>query len=135
VIAPPWPQSDDPDYLAGLISRVAVEEDVNAAGDAPAAPGDAAPNYRPVPGLEAVPCRLVRHHLAIADLAEVDQRSVERPVWRVLLGIGPPLGRAHRLVDRGPDGTAPPRYLYPTGPIDDAHQMGHHWAIDAVEET
>lgn len=121
--------SDDPDFLAGLIDTVAVYLDANRAGGVRGVQGGVAPNYQPVAGLEAEPCRVV---FKKASNAPGDDRQAAVARGRVLFGASIELDLNHQLrwVSRDSDRV---RLLYIDGASRNAHDQSHHWLADFIE--
>jgi hypothetical protein len=121
--------SDDPDFLTGLIDTVAVESDANQTGGVRSTEGGISPNYQPVAGLEAEPCRVVFKKAANAP---GDDRQVAVARGRVLFGSSVELDVNNRLVWSSRDSDRV-RYLYIDGASRNAHSMSHHWIADFIE--
>lgn len=121
----------DPDFLAQLKDRVAVEIDMNAAGLAVPVYGPVTDRWQPVAGLESLRCWLADRQ---ADPTETNGRPGALRGWRVLFGQSVNLNRKHRLVYQDPDRDAP-SYLYIQGSTRNAAQLGIYWVCDAVEHV
>lgn len=122
--------TDAPDFLAGLNSTVAIEFDVASAGTTVGAHAGPRPNYQPIPGFDAVPCRLV---LKKSSPTEGEGRPGVITTGRALFGHEVPADRRNRLVYEDP--TYGTTYLYLQGRVRDAHQMGHHWVVDVQDRA
>lgn len=121
--------SDDPDFLTGLIDTVAVYLDANRTGGVRGAEGGVGPDYQPVAGLEAEPCRVV---FKKAGNAPGDDRQVAVARGRVLFGASIELDVNHLLQWSSRD-SGRVRYLYVDGASRNAHDMSHHWLVDFIE--
>jgi hypothetical protein len=121
--------STDRHFLAGLNSVVAFEYDANYLGTVTDDDGDRIEDWRAIEGFEAVPCRLIIRRPKDVEIGDRPAATLE---WRVLLGREVPADRRNRLVYLDPSGGVA-RYGYVQGRVVDAHQMGHHWILDALE--
>lgn len=125
-IAAPGPAvSHDAAFLSGLNSVAAVEFDRNAAAGPVGEHGGPPPDWQPLAGFEAVPCRIVWKRVAAVP---GDARPGMVRFGRVLFGLAVPADRRHRLTYA--DAAFGERHAYLTGPVVDAHMMGHHWFAD-----
>lgn len=120
--------SDDADFLEGLNALVAVEIDVNADGRITDSEGDRLEDWDPVTGLDALACRLVMRHPKTMPIGDRPAALME---WKILLGQGIELDQRYRLVYVDPRGVT--RYGYVQGTTVNAHEMDHHWIINALE--
>lgn len=120
--------STDADFLSGLNATVAVEYNVRSAAGTVDSHLGAPPKYEPIPGYDAIPCRVV---LKRSGEAEGDARAGQVTRGRVLLGVALPADRRYRFAYAEP--TRGIIHLYLTGPVIDAHEMGHHWYVDVQD--
>jgi hypothetical protein len=126
--------SDDVEFLNGLVHRVAVEYDANAAGAEGgggdnAGDGDRAEDWQRVIGLEDVPCRCVMKRPKNIELGDRPSTTLD---WKVLFGQSLAIDRRNRLIYRDPDDGSL-RYGYVQGRTVNAHEMNHHWTVTAIE--
>jgi len=121
-------QSDDRDFIGGMIHTVSLWYDARAvgshAGAHPAHPAD----WQPVTGFDAVACRVVIKRTVPFD-------SIGRPgsmrVGRVLFPQEIPADQRNSLVfEAATFGTL---RLYLIGPVVNAHEMDHHWYADFAD--
>jgi hypothetical protein len=121
-------RSADPVFLAGLNAVAAIEYDANAGGSEPGSRLGVTPDWQPVVGSEAIPCRVV---LRKVMPSESEARPGMVTSGRVLFGQSVVADRRNRLVFADGDGAT--WHLYLTGKVRDAHQMGHHWVADVQD--
>lgn len=131
-------------YLKGMIHKVAVEYNTTAYKDTLYGEDVIDEEWKPVPGLENVPCRLIirrpRNELIGRPRNElIGDRPSGQIQWRVLFGHSIILDRRNRLVYADPEQQrwrpheTYKRYGYIQGRVVNAHQQDHHWVADAVE--
>jgi hypothetical protein len=123
-------KSDDPDFLAGLNSTVSIEFDVRSAGTAAGLRGGNKPNWQPIPGFDAVPCRIVWKS---SVPAQGGGQPSEVMMGRILFGQAIPADRRNRIVYTDA-GTGETCYGYFLGPVRNAHQQNHHWVGDLQDK-
>jgi hypothetical protein len=123
-------------FARGLIHRVAVVDDANAAGLATSLRGGVSPAWQAIPGCESVPCRVIPKPAKVTD--QDGKKAVTRE-WHVMFG-GPifdasggrvALGLNRQLVYADRDGLT--HLLRPRSLAKDAHGMGHHRNVTCDE--
>lgn len=119
----------DPDFLAQLDQRVALEYDANAAGGVTNDGGLRDEDWQPIKGLESVPCHLtIRQPVNV----KVGDRPSAQLTWLLQFGRSMTLDIRNRAVWVDPeDGST--RYGYVQGKLINVHQLNHHWTMTAIE--